>query len=193
MDEKEIKDGAKPQAPEITETDKVGATIPDTERALENDKTIKVKFNKEIRDLSYEEAATLAQKGMKYDSISDDISRLKALALSGGKSLKEYINSLEENQKNNVLSEVSGIEELKENFPEIKNTEDIPESVLMAVKERGGNLLDAYLRYRLSEERQANEAKQKQQQNREISVGSQRSSNDTLNQINDEFIKGLWD
>lgn len=193
MDEKEIKEGAKPQAPEITETDKVGATIPDTERVLESDKTIKVKFNKEIRDLSYDEAATLAQKGMKYDSISDDISRLKALALSGGKSLKEYIDSLEENQKKNVLSEVLGIEELRENFPEIKNTEDIPGSVLNAVKERGANLLDAYLRYRLSEERQANEAKQKQQQNRETSVGSQRSSNETLNQINDEFIKGLWD
>ena len=130
---------------------------------------------------------------MKYDSISDDISRLKALALSGGKSLKEYIDSLEENQKKNVLSEVLGIEELRENFPEIKNTEDIPGSVLNAVKERGANLLDAYLRYRLSEERQANEAKQKQQQNRETSVGSQRSSNETLNQINDEFIKGLWD
>ena len=54
MDEKEIKEGAKPQAPEITETDKVGATIPDTERVLESDKTIKVKFNKEIRDLSYD-------------------------------------------------------------------------------------------------------------------------------------------
>ena len=193
MDEKEIKEGAKPQAPEITETDKVGATIPDTERVLESDKTIKVKFNKEIRDLSYDEAATLAQKGMKYDSISDDISRLKALALSGGKSLKEYIDSLEENQKKNVLSEVLGIEELRENFPEIKNTEDIPGSVLNAVKERGANLLDAYLRYRLSEDRQANEAKQKQQQNRETSVGSKRRSNDTLNQINDEFIKGLWD
>ncbi len=185
MEEKEILEGASPQATENIETDKVGATIPDTEKDSAG-RTVTVKFNKEIRELSYEEAAALAQKGMKYDSIAEDLSRLKELC--GGKSLKEYIASLDKA----AVSTDSGLDELRENFPQIKDEGDIPEAVLTAAEKEGGSLLDTYLRYRLSEERQAREAREKQQQNRETSVGSQRSSNEASNEINDEFIRGLW-
>ncbi len=187
MDEKEILEGTIPEVSENAETDKVKATIPDTEPEPNEDRKVTVKFNKETRDLSYDEAVTLAQKGMKYESIEEEYSRLKSIAKAKGKGIKEYIDSLEGTNDGDL-----GLEELRENFPEIKTAEDIPEAVLAAVQERGGNLLDAYLRYRLSEERQAKEVRIKQRQNQNISVGSQRSSNNSLNEINDEFIKGLW-
>lgn len=60
------------------------------------DNFLEVKFNKKSINLSREEAVTLAQKGMKYDSISEDFKKLKDHAARNGKSLSEFVKGLEE-------------------------------------------------------------------------------------------------
>ncbi|MBE6729697.1 MAG: hypothetical protein E7568_05645 [Ruminococcaceae bacterium] len=57
---------------------------------------LEIKFNKQSVNLSREEAVTLAQKGMKYDSISEDYLKLKDHAARNGKSLSEFVKGLEE-------------------------------------------------------------------------------------------------
>ena len=74
------------------------ALTPETENqtgAGEEGVAISVKFNKEIKNLTAAEAATLAQKGMKFQMIEDDFLKLKSIAGKHNKSVPEYISDLE--------------------------------------------------------------------------------------------------
>ena len=62
--------------------------------------TVPIKFNKESRQLSIEEAAVLAQKGLKFDSMKGVMDKLAYLSASTGKSAEQLINSvLEANEQ----------------------------------------------------------------------------------------------
>lgn len=84
----------------VKEVDAQNTNESDTDgtEASENvpDNFLEVKFNKKFINLSREEAVTLAQKGMKYDSISEDFKKLKDHAARNGKSLSEFVKGLEE-------------------------------------------------------------------------------------------------
>lgn len=179
--------------------------------------TLEVKYNKEIRKLDLATAAVLAQKGMKYDSIKDDYDLLKKLAdkenlsvplllrnladkslenrrkelveqCGGNETMAEHILRLEDSQQNQGL----GFEELTMMFPEIKTEDDLPHSVLEKAKERGTLLLDEYLRYRLANERKIKTVKDNQKKAENSSLGSQQNINNALNPETEEFLKGLW-
>ncbi len=207
--------------PNTTATDSVTEVLDTTPKTIgteENDGKVRVKFNKEIRELSIEEASALAQKGLKYDTVSGDLDRLRVLAKSNGKNITDFITELENQirnaHKNDLMESCSGnselvdriielegekqaddilgLTELLHEFPEIKSVEDIPESVLSAVEMKGGNLFDAYLRYLHQQTRQAKRHIEERARTAKSSVGSQLGRGDTASEINNEFIKGLW-
>ena len=200
---------------DVTEAE---ATTPDGIGTEKNDGKIRVKFNKEIRELSIDEASALAQKGLKYDTVSAELERLRALAVASGKNITDFITEIE-NQKSqahkNALmescsgnselvdriieleggktaDEILGLDELINEFPEIKSAEDVPKMVLEAVEIKGGNLFDAYLRYLHQQTRQAKRHLEDRNKTEQSSVGSQLGRGSTVSDANEEFIKGLW-
>ena len=66
-----------PNPEENTFSQEAEDTIPE---ASDKDAFIEVKFNKEIKKLTLDEATTLAQKGMKLDLISEELDILRALS-----------------------------------------------------------------------------------------------------------------
>ena len=164
--------------PEAAEQEKASAETENIPEA-ENEVFVPVKFNKEIKNLGLKEAAALAQKGLKFEAIADDFAALKSLAAKGGHSVSEYIAELsrqnDENRRQELTEECGGNEkmadyvmqleksgeesddfaELTAEFPKIKSISDLPDSVVQKSELRGTKLLDEYLRYRLTEEREA--------------------------------------
>lgn len=212
MTENENKDTALPQAEENT-VEEAEATTPE---ASENNTFIPVKFNKEIRNLSIDEASVLAQKGLKYESIEKDYNALKELAnedkmsvpiflldlarrrnedkkasltekCGGDTELAEHILSLE-----SKVSPDNGFAELKESFPEIVSADNLPPQVLENAELKGTLLLDEYLRYLLAEERSAKAAALKQKTAEKASTGSLMNRKGAHNPETEEFLKGLW-
>lgn len=204
------------ETPETIGTEKVDTTPPQSQENSLG--TVTVKFNKEIKQLSTDEAAILAQKGMKYDLVSGDLVRLKTLAQNAGKNISDYLTDIENEsaaaRKKILLEEVGGNEELAERviklekscgerlngfselqkeFPEIKTQDDLPDEVLLSVSERGSNYFDEYLRYLYGQQKKIIAAKAQEQESSQTSVGSQnRYVGNGVSNTSLEFIKGLW-
>lgn len=189
------------------------------ETTPEKEITVPVKYNKEIKNLSLEEASVLAQKGMKFDSISADFERIKNLAQLEGKSVTEFLNFLEEkrisDRKNELMEKCQGdealcdhilglekgikaqqsldLKEVTDLFPNIKKIEDLPDEVIENASMKGSALLDEYLRYRILKQRQKEKLSKDEEMKKASFVGSQREA-DCLDfdPVRNEFIKGLW-
>lgn len=189
------------------------------ETTPENEITVPVKYNKEIKNLSLDEASVLAQKGMKFDKISADFERVKNMAQSDGMSVTEFINALEgqrtDLRKKELLEKCQGDEELAEHilslekgikaqenldlkevneyFPNIKSINDLPKEVVENASMRGSALLDEYLRYRILKQRQKENFQKNEEMKRLSSIGSQRQSESPeFDPVKNEFIKGIW-
>ena len=70
-----LENAAQPEAAEKEET----SAAPDTTPEAEKEVFVPVKFNKEIKNLGLEDAARLAQMGLKFEAIADDYEALKTL------------------------------------------------------------------------------------------------------------------
>ena len=87
-----------------TETDgaEENTLFPDTEDFLaeapaaptDDEQLITVKYNKQFRPLSREEAVNYAQKGMKYDTVAPLLDSLKYVAASEGRTLTELVGDI---------------------------------------------------------------------------------------------------
>lgn len=189
-----------------------------TDTTPKNDEPIKIpiKFNKETRDLTLEEATTLAQKGLKFESIEKEYNLLKQLALRENKSIPLYIAELDrrynEEKKQSLTEKCGGNEEIAEHilslenekkagdgfdeltsaFPEIKSKENLPQEVLDNAELKGTLLLDEYLRYLLSQKRNAQTVARKQREGEKSSTGSLINRRDSQTSETEEFLKGLW-
>ena len=112
------------ETPETIGTEKVDTTPPQSQENSLG--TVTVKFNKEIKQLSTDEAAILAQKGMKYDLVSGDLVRLKTLAQNAGKNISDYLTDIENEsaaaRKKILLEEVGGNEELAERIIKLEKS-----------------------------------------------------------------------
>ncbi len=181
-----------------------------------SDIKIPVKFNKEIKYLSVEEASILAQKGMKYDLVFDTLEQLKKLALSVNETVPEFLQSLEneksQKRREELLEKCSGDKdlvekiillegnhtpnngfyELKKYFPNIESEEDLPEEVSEASKLKGTLLLDEYLRYLLTQKKRQEKSKQHEEKLQKASIGSLKNCKSPISPETEEFIKGLW-
>ena len=178
--------------------------------------TVPVKYNKEIRELSLEEAGTLAQKGLKFEAIESDFLALKELASSENKSVPKFISHLAESKrlalKEELLEKCGGNEEMAERilnlegkekkeldlnevyeaFDDIKCPEDLPAEVLEKVTLKGTNALDEYLRYLLSQKKKTRETLKKQRENDSSTTGSLINLKGGNNPETEEFLRGLW-
>lgn len=189
-----------------------------TDTTPKSDEPIKIpiKFNKETRNLTLEEATTLAQKGLKFESIEKEYNLLKQLALRENKSIPLYIAELDrrynEEKKQSLTEKCGGNEELAEHilslenekkagdgfdeltsaFPEIKSKENLPREVLDNAELKGTLLLDEYLRYLLSQKRNAQTVARKQREGEKSSTGSLINRRDSQTSETEEFLKGLW-
>jgi len=216
MEEKLIINDAdlpEPVSEEIKSGDE--ATIPNADEPV-NDTAdfLEVKFNKEITKLDRQSAVAFAQKGMKYDLVSADYERLKALSKNSGKSVSDYLLMLEGREKNEQIEKLlnQGLEErelvdrvlqlkeetktdelslLKAEFPEICDEEQLPCEVKTAAQTKGTGLLFEYLLHEHRAHRAAEEEKQRQRVSAKASTGSL-SENNRPNSFEAEFIKGLW-
>lgn len=178
---------------------------------------IPVKFNKEIKNLTAEEASTLAQKGMKFDLIRESYEKLKGLAEASGKSVPDFLQELErekyEKQKAELLEKCSGdealveriislekgnqtekeeIDEIKKYFPKIKVKDDLPQEVVESSKLKGTLLLDEYLRYLLKQKYEQEKSAKFEENLKGASIGSLKSRKSPISPETQEFIKGLW-
>ena len=177
---------------------------------------VPVKFNKEIRNLGIEEAATLAQKGLKFDAIAEDDENLKRIATQNGNSISGFLCELEQRIKEKRKKELTekcggneeiadyviklengtkndmGFNELKKEFPQIGDISDLPEEVIENSELKGTMLLDEYLRYLHNENKKAADAAVLQQNIAESSVGSQTDCKGGTDPETAEFLKGLW-
>ncbi len=183
-----------------------------------DDGPISIKFNKEVKKISLEEAAMLAQKGMKYDIIYKDYETLKELASKEDKSVAEYLEGLKnarlESRRNELLAKCGGdtdlaehflkleqavkketendFNELREYFPAIKDIEQLPEEVVESSRLKGSSLLDEYLRYLLREKRKQSRAEAEILNADKKSMGSLQNKNGGISPEAIEFLKGLW-
>ena len=197
----------------ISETD---VSLTDTTPKSDEQVKIPIKFNKETKNLTLEEATTLAQKGLKFESIEKEYNLLKQLASRENKSIPNYIAELERRyneEKKQSLTEkcggnqeiaehilalekekkaTDGFEELSTAFPEIKSKENLPQEVLNNAELKGTLLLDEYLRYLLSQKRNAQTIAQKQREGEKTSTGSLINYKDSHTSETEEFLKGLW-
>ena len=186
------------------------ATIPQADTA--DSAFLEVKFNKEIKKLSLNEAATLAQKGMKFDMIESQFDRLKSLSKRQGLSVADYLSSLENTLKEEKISALaekcSGDRELAEKlyslegaqgekndeiftvFPELESEQDIPEEVKTAAQIKGTGLLFEYLLYDRRLRVAAAEEEKARQKAQEQSLGSFSSAGEDISDA--EFLKGVW-
>ncbi len=188
-----------------------GDTTPAAEP--ENTPFVEIKFNKETKKLTLSEAATMAQKGLKFDLIESDFKRLKELSEAEGLSVKEFLNALtaqKQQEKLNELTKQCGGNttlaqrllnaESKENkapaadlfaeFPNLSEN-DIPEDVKTAAELKGTGLLFEYLLYNHRKAVAANEETSRQEKVRSQSLGS--LSTGALKTAADaEFLKGVW-
>ena len=158
-----LENAAQPEAAEKEET----SAAPDTTPEAEKEVFVPVKFNKEIKNLGLEDAARLAQMGLKFEAIADDYEALKNIAAKAGHSVSEYIAALKKQNEEVRLQELTdkcggngemasyvmqlensgeesdGFKELSAEFPEIKSISDLPAAVVENAELRGTKLLDA--------------------------------------------------
>ena len=194
----------------------------DNETNKENDQsesdkgiTIPVKFNKQIKNLTREEATVLAQKGLKFDSIAEDYASLKELASQSGKSVPEFLQHLKqekaEDRKKELTEQCGGNEEmaayvlalenqsddqlgfaeLQKEFPVFKKMEEVPQEVMENAKLKGRLLLDEYLRYRYANQKAAQNAASEQNRAGNISIGSLKTHAGSIDPAAEQFIKGI--
>ncbi len=194
--------------------------LPTEERAAipDSDKTdsafLEVKFNKELKKLSLEEATTYAQKGMKFDLLATELETLKALSAAKGVSLPEFVKGLEAADREKRLGELTekcsgdtalaerllsaergepadDTAELLAEFPNLTR-DTVPESVKTAANLKGTGLLFEYLLYEHRQRVAAAEEKSRDKAAREGSLGSMSfGSSESL--ADAEFIKGIWE
>lgn len=212
----------------MNENEKNITSLPEDEKTPENDtvptiaqesgeKFIPVKYNKEIINLDFDRAGELAQKGMKFEALSDELELLKQLANDSNKTVKQYLSDLKF-QKNGLLRDSliekcgddtelrdellrlyakneqpnDGFLEVQEYFPEIKSRDDLPESVLENARLCGRGLLDEFLRYRFLQQKAVKDNILSQQRGAASSAGSQLNKTRGDNPEAAEFLKGLW-
>lgn len=209
----EIERSALPEAEQQTEKAEGTDTNP---TPSDEESFIPIKFNKEIKNISFKEAGILAQKGLKFEAIEKDYTALKELAAKESKSVPELIAGLtrqyNETKKasltekcggdtelaehiislENGISHDNGFAELKEAFPKIATPQQLPESVLRNCELKGTLLLDEYLRYLLAEEMSAKAQAEQQKNVQKASTGSLANQFGGSSPEAEEFIKGLW-
>lgn len=103
--------------PDTTEESETSEEVTQT---VEESPFLSVKYNKEDRNLTREEAITFAQKGMNYDKLNERYTNqhsiLEKLASANNLSVEDFLNELQTAQNSYAIS--SEVERLREQYPD---------------------------------------------------------------------------
>lgn len=117
-EEQPEQEDAKPDQPEQEEAP-----------AKEEGQKVKIKYNHEEKEISLDEAITLAQKGMNYDKLQGELDKLKnsrerqlleGYAEASGLSYEEYIGHLEKQRDAAIVQ--NEISDIKAKYPDMPDT-----------------------------------------------------------------------
>lgn len=192
MEEKvNLTDTVIPQTEEENLLSGGGDTTPNPEQ--DGKSYLEIKFNKELIELDRESAVTLAQKGMKFDLISDEYERLKTICKRQGKDVNIFLAECESNEmmSSNDSSYSTDFDKFRQEFPEITSLDMLPEEVKTAAEIKGTGLIFEYLLF----EHKLQKAKADEEKNREFAALSSTGSlskDDRTDPTASEFIKGVW-
>ncbi|MBQ0083872.1 MAG: hypothetical protein KBS52_03800 [Clostridiales bacterium] len=217
MENAEEKKLVQPDTSENSGAAEQKATTPENLPNENSEPTISVKFNKEMLEIPISQAQSLAQKGLKYEKVSESLERLRKMAAASGRNINDYLSFLENQastaHKNELLckcsgdeslvaqilslegkesDELIGLDELIKNVDTVKSIEDIPEPVIVAAKEKGGNLFDEYLRYQFNESRKVKEALSSRETAKLSTTGPINAGTPASDAAGIQFIKGIW-
>lgn len=114
-----------------TPTEEQPAEGADDEQGAEDEPAeppvVRVKFNKQERTYSTEEAAPLVEMGLKWESFKESHEKLKFLATTTGKTVGELIDNLVETNEDNLfkklLEESDGNEKVARQLHELQKAE----------------------------------------------------------------------
>lgn len=111
QDEENIFEDSETEAEETTETE-----VPE-------EPFLTIRYNKEDKGLSRDEAVTYAQKGMNYDHLNGKYTnltkRLENLAGMNGMQLEDYLNSLSDAQMNLAIAQE--VQKLRSTYPDAQD------------------------------------------------------------------------
>ena len=117
-------DGTETEATETEQTEAESADATD-ETDEQSAVIIPIKYNKEYRELSIEEASNLAQKGLKFDSIAPMLQQINYIAASEGKTAAQVVQEMydlrEKNLRQALGERVNFDEELVEKLMELEH------------------------------------------------------------------------
>ena len=153
-----------------------------TPAATETNAFLEVKFNKETKKLTLEEAKTLAQKGMKLDQISEELEILQNLSKEKGVGLKEFVRGLGETPAKTDELKALGFD---------VSEEEVPDEVKTAAQNSGKGLAFEYLMYEYRKNLAEKNEAARQEKARDQSLGSV-SSSGRQNTADAEFLRGVW-
>lgn len=94
------------QDKEQDDKDNEGEETAEDSEDSKDDIVIPVKFNKQYRELSFDEAVTYAQKGMKYDDIQPSITKLNYLAAQSKQGFKQFVEDLYKAHEEHIKSKL---------------------------------------------------------------------------------------
>ncbi len=174
---------------------------------------LEVKFNKETKRLSLSEAATLAQMGLKFQTVEGDFAKLRELSGRKGLSVGDFLREIERENTEKELSdlaekcggdrelatrllaaqkptETDGMSELLKEFPHL-TPDALPDTVKTAAELKGTGLLFEYLLYEHRQRVAANEELARREDRAEKLLGSLSSATGE-NPVDAEFLKGVW-
>lgn len=233
---------------ETTEEAAAEATTPETEATEETSEeetpalTIPVKYNKEYRDLTVEEATVLAQKGLKFDSLAPMMKQIEYMAAADKKTPAQIVQELYEARENSLLDRIkekTGFDEeltqqlielerskaqkaydamiqaqeetekqdkesvntklagefteLQKEFPDVKEFNNLPKTVIDTAVKKNISLLDSYLRYQRSETKKQTTAAKVQSEAAKASTGSQSSAEGNASDtVENALMSGIW-
>lgn len=87
---------------------------------------VRVKFNKQEREYSIDEATPLVQKGLKWDSFQETHEKLKFLSTTSGLSVQDLVDKLVESNEETLYQQIldkAGNEEIAKELHEAKKAE----------------------------------------------------------------------
>ena len=172
--------------------------------AITEEPFLEIKYLKENKSLSKEEAKNLAEMGMHYSAIKD---KLELIASANNTTPKQFLDSfIKENDlkienetvslgENDAEREATRIAneflKMQEDFSdEIKSISDIPESVMDAAS-NGMPLAYAYLLNKHLNEKEIKKQKAAEEKAAKNTVGSV-STDQKTDPVGENFLKSLW-
>lgn len=152
--------------PEESESEEPKAETEETTEVKAEEPFLTIRYNKEDKGLTREDAITYAQKGMNYDHLNDKYTnlsnRLSELAGMNGMQLDAYLDSLSNAQKNLAISKE--MKSLRQAYP---GAED---ALIREIAERNVNERFVNQQTKLAEEAKTQEETQRKELEKQIDI-----------------------